>query len=126
MTVKESKYAKYLENCIADRDLTAFTCECKEDMTLLHKKLRIELKLNANMLHSDPATSIKYRAPRDINQLRRYGFHSYLIDLIDAPAPILNALCRLYHIHIIPVGDEKTFEMTDDIPNDITNFFSGK
>lgn len=126
MTVKESKYAKYMENCIADRDLTAFTCECKEDMSLLHKKLRIEQKLNANMLHSDAATTINYRAQRDINQLRRYGFHSYLIDLIDAPAPILNALCRLYHIHIIPVGDDKTFEMTDDIPSDITNFFSSK
>lgn len=124
MTVKESKYAKYLENCIADRDLTAFTCECKQDMTLLHKKLRIEQKLNANMLHSDAATAVNYRANREINQLHRYGFHSYLIDLIDAPPPILNALCRLYRVHTIPVGDDRTFELTDDIPDDIMNFFS--
>lgn len=126
MTVNESKYAKYLENCIADRDLTAFTCECKEDMSLLHRKLRVEQKLNANMLHSNAATTVMYRAHRDINELRHYGFHSYLIDLIKAPAPILNALCRLYHIHNIPVGDDRTFDMTDEIPNDIMTFFSSK
>lgn len=124
MNVLESNNAKYLENCISERDLIAFTCEEKDDMSILHQKLRVEQKLNVNMLYSAASNELSFRARNPISKLQRYGFHSYLIDMVEAPVPVLNALCRLYHIHQIPVGSDATYNNNDNLPDYINQFFS--
>lgn len=127
LTVLDSSNAKYLENCIAERDLVAFTCEEKDDMSILHRKLRVEQKLSVNILHSSAATEVAHKARQPISKLARYGFHSFLIDMVEAPVPILNALCRLNHIHQIPVGSDATYNTDDDnIPDYISTYFSSK
>ena len=46
--------------------------------------------------------------------------------MIEGPMPILNALCRLSGIHSIPVGDDTTFEKSDEISSNIRLYFSSK
>lgn len=72
LSLKNQDYAKYVENTIAFRDLTAFVCEDVDDMTLLIKKLRNEQKLNINVVHQEPANSMMYQSRIPIDQLK-YG-----------------------------------------------------
>lgn len=70
MNVKDSSHAKYFENVISVRDLIAFTCERKEDVSLLGRKLRNEQHLNVNIVHSEAAQSVSYRPQIPIEHLR--------------------------------------------------------
>lgn len=49
-----------------------------------------------------------------------------MIDLIEGPAPILNILCRLNRIHMVPIGNQQTYEMSEQMPKEIGLFFSSK
>lgn len=126
LNVKEPRNAKYVENSANTRDLVAFTCEQKEDMELMHRQLRGVQKLNVNLIHSAPAERLQFRAQQPISELAQFGFHSYVIDLIEGPAPLLNALCKNNRLHTVPVGNDRTFEMADKLPGDIGLFFSSK
>lgn len=64
------EYAKYVENCVQQRDMIAFVCEDVEDMNLLIQKLRSEQKLNVNIVHSEPATSLRFRSKVPIDELK--------------------------------------------------------
>ena len=126
VALKDKKNAKYLENTIANKDLQSFVCTNKADMTALLKKLRNEMKLQVNVGFSEAANELEYSPNVPIEELRKYGFHSYLIDMIEGPAPILNMLCRLYSIHNIAVGNDQTFKEAAKVPDSIRKFFSSK
>ncbi|XP_058828932.1 structural maintenance of chromosomes protein 5 [Topomyia yanbarensis] len=125
LNVLNSDNAKYLENTIGKRDLIAFTCEDRDDMALFLRKVRQEMRLDGvNVVFSEPAEELLYRPRIPIHQLERYGFSSYLIDMIDGPYPILNFLCKLYNLHNVPVGTNETSRLTSKIPDEIRLFFT--
>lgn len=37
---------------------------------------------------------------------RRYGFEKWMIDLIDAPHPVLRVLCKYHYLHTVLVAKE--------------------
>lgn len=57
---------------------------------------------------------------------RKYGFFSYMLQLIDGPEPILSFLCKTYQVQNIPVGTSKTDSIADEVPSAIQLFYSGK
>jgi hypothetical protein len=57
---------------------------------------------------------------------RQFGFHTYLVDMISAPEAIMKYLCRMYRIQNIPVGDARTFSLSDQVPPPVQHFFSGE
>lgn len=61
----------------------------------------------------------------NLNFFRQHGFSVYLVDTIRAPEAIVRYLCKTYRIHNIPIGDHHTYLHNDNVPSDITNFFSG-
>lgn len=124
VAVKEKKNAKYIENTIPNKDLQSFVCTNKADMTVLLKKLRNEMKLQVNIGFSEASNELEYEPNIPIKELRKYGFHSYLIDLIEGPMPILNMLCRLYGIHNIAVGNDQTYREAGNVPDCIRKFYS--
>lgn len=124
LNVKDSRHAKYLEACVSTQDLVAFVCEQMEDMELLHRKLRGELRLNVNLIHSPAAEQLAYRAKCDIRELAQFGFYAYLIDMVDGPVPVLNALCKNNRVHTVPVGNDRTYDMADEVPPDVSLFYS--
>lgn len=126
INVKNQQNAKYVENIISIKDLTAFVCTDKQDMGKLIKKFRNELRLAVNVAYSDPDEHVMYEPDIPIENLAPYGFHSYVLDMIEGPAPVLNYLCRLYGIQRIAVGDDQTYEMAGRVPDQITKFFSSE
>lgn len=57
---------------------------------------------------------------------RKFGFQSYLLDMLDGPAPILNYLCKTYRIHDVPLGTEETAKHASNVPSHIRVFFTRK
>ncbi|XP_069672097.1 structural maintenance of chromosomes protein 5 [Periplaneta americana] len=118
--------AKYVENVVSSRDLVAFTCEDKDDMNKLLTVLRDEQHLKINAVHSGPEhpSTSTYKPYIPIGDLRQYGFHSYLREMISAPEPIMKYLCRMYKIYNIPVGDASTYAHCERIPLKMSYFFT--
>ena len=125
ITVNEKENAKYIENTVGIKDLTAFVCTDKEDMKQLIKKFRNEMNLKVNVAYSDDTDRVMFQPDRDITDYPpSLGLFAYMIDMINGPAPIINYLCRLYNIHKVAVGDDRTFENASNIPQEFRLFFS--
>lgn len=126
INVKEVSYAKYLENIIPFRDLIAFTCEDKEDMNLLLKYLRDQQKLKVNVVHSDPMKRISMQPNIPIENIKKFGFKHYLVDLVEGPSPIMTYLVSMYRLNNIPIGTNEIENNTSHIPRNLGCYFSGE
>lgn len=118
-------YAKYFENIISKRDLVAIGCEDKDDIKVLFKKLRDDMKLNINIIHIRATRSLEFESP-PISELSEFGFNHFLLELIDGPVSILNHLCRTNHIQMIPIGTDHTLRVADQVPAKYSMFFTRK
>ncbi|XP_016987937.1 structural maintenance of chromosomes protein 5 [Drosophila rhopaloa] len=125
LTVENHEDAKYLENVVSQRDLFAFSCEDKEDMSDLINELCVKQKLGVNIIYCAPADKCLYSPSIPRSELRPMGFRSYLVDLVTGPIPIINKLCASYSIHNIPIGTEAVGNYTSSIPKTIRVFFGG-
>ncbi|XP_035786953.1 structural maintenance of chromosomes protein 5-like [Anopheles albimanus] len=115
----------FLENTIGIRDLIAFTCEQTEDMNLFLRITREELKIpSVNAIHSAPSDCLLWKPKYPIASLRSFGFHTYLIDTLEGPFPVLNGLCKLYNLHNIPVGGPESAKHVNSLPDVIAIFFT--
>ncbi|XP_027262315.1 structural maintenance of chromosomes protein 5 isoform X6 [Cricetulus griseus] len=115
INMKDNKNAKYVENHISSNDLRAFVFESQEDMEVFLKEVRDNKKLRVNAVIA-PKISYADKAPsRSLNELKQYGFFSYLRELFDAPDPVMSYLCCQYHIHEVPVGTERTREKIERV-----------
>ncbi|XP_026961764.1 structural maintenance of chromosomes protein 5 [Sagmatias obliquidens] len=115
INMKDNKNAKYIENHIPSNDLRAFVFESQEDMEVFLKEVRDHKKLRVNAVIA-PKSSYADKAPsRPLNELKQYGFFSYLRELFDAPDPVMSYLCCQYHIHEVPVGTERTRERIERV-----------
>nr|XP_045009714.1 structural maintenance of chromosomes protein 5 isoform X2 [Jaculus jaculus] len=115
INMKDNKNAKYVENHISSNDLRAFVFESQEDMEIFLKEVRDNKKLKVNAVIA-PKNSYADKAPsRSLNELKQYGFFSYLRELFDAPDPVMSYLCCQYHIHEVPVGTERTREKIERV-----------
>ncbi|KAB1279569.1 Structural maintenance of chromosomes protein 5, partial [Camelus dromedarius] len=74
-----------------------------------NKKLRVNAVIAPKNSYADKAPS------RSLNELKEYGFFSYLRELFDAPDPVMSYLCCQYHIHEVPVGTERTRERIERV-----------
>ncbi|XP_057576260.1 structural maintenance of chromosomes protein 5 isoform X2 [Hippopotamus amphibius kiboko] len=115
INMKDNKNAKYIENHIPSNDLRAFVFESQEDMEVFLKEVRDNKKLRVNAVIA-PKSSYADKAPsRSLNELKQYGFFSYLRELFDAPDPVMSYLCCQYHVHEVPVGTARTRERIERV-----------
>uniref|UniRef100_A0A182KE75 Structural maintenance of chromosomes protein 5 n=1 Tax=Anopheles christyi TaxID=43041 RepID=A0A182KE75_9DIPT len=125
LNVPELQNVPFLENTIGVRDMIAFTCENTHDMNLFLRKTREELHIEGvNAIQSDPADELHYKPRYPIGNLKRFGFHTYLIDMVEGPFPVLNGLCKLYGLHNIPVGGADSAKYVSSLPAEIGVFFT--
>ncbi|CAH1154399.1 unnamed protein product [Phaedon cochleariae] len=126
VNVLETRHAKYIENVIPVRDRLAFTCTRKEDMNKLIRCLRESQNLSVNVIHSSDSSDDprQFQPNIAIENLRRYGFYTYINNLFTAPGPIMSYLCKTYRLHNIPLGDAKTNDCYEQVPEQIRTFFS--
>ncbi|NXP56133.1 SMC5 protein, partial [Heliornis fulica] len=108
INMKDNKHSKYVENHISVNDMRSFLFENKEDMELFLMEMCDRQQLRVNAVCA-PAESCAESLPtRPIEELRKYGFFSYLRELFDVPRPVMSYLCSQYHVHDVPVGTEST------------------
>lgn len=62
--------AKYLENVVKQRDLFAFACEDKDDMSDLINELCVKQKLGVNIIYCAPADRCLYNPSIPKSELR--------------------------------------------------------
>ncbi|EDW44387.1 structural maintenance of chromosomes protein 5 [Drosophila sechellia] len=125
LTVQNHEDAKYLENVVAQRDLFAFACEDKGDMSDLINELCVKQKLGVNVIYCASSDRLAHSPKIPIEDLRSFGFRSYLVDLVTGPIPLINKLCASYSIHNIPIGTEAVGNYTSSIPKAIRVYFGG-
>uniref|UniRef100_A0A1A9V4L0 Structural maintenance of chromosomes protein 5 n=1 Tax=Glossina austeni TaxID=7395 RepID=A0A1A9V4L0_GLOAU len=121
INVRNPDHTKYLENTVSFRDFQAFSCESKNDMSLLISELCVKRKLTVNVGHAP--SDAKFVPDMPIKNLRPYGFDAYLVDLIDGPHAVLGYLCSLYRLQNIPIGGNKVKEFIERIPEGINVYF---
>ncbi|XP_060572956.1 structural maintenance of chromosomes protein 5-like [Ruditapes philippinarum] len=116
VNMKDPHMAKYLENHISFNDMRAFVCDTSEDMNTFMDLMREDQKLRVNAVKTPPRVSLDTCHPKHpIQQYRKYGFHSYLMDLFTCPEAVMKFLCTQYKVQSIPVGDNRTKELVDKI-----------
>lgn len=102
--VKEASNAKFVEGCIAKRDLAAFVCEDAEDMKIFSGLLR-QKNMRVPLVMAPSERGIP-QPSHSARQLKQLGFTSFVLDLFEAPEPVVEYLCNQYYLHDIPVGGE--------------------
>uniref|UniRef100_A0A8C4T7Q5 Structural maintenance of chromosomes protein 5 n=2 Tax=Erpetoichthys calabaricus TaxID=27687 RepID=A0A8C4T7Q5_ERPCA len=115
INMKDPRHAKYVEHHISTNDLRAFVFQRRDDMELFLKEVREIRRYRVNTILA-PAKSMAHQPPsRPIQQLKCYGFYSYLRELFDAPEEVMSYLCQQYWIHDVPVGTEQTKGMIEKV-----------
>ncbi|XP_022172006.1 structural maintenance of chromosomes protein 5 isoform X2 [Myzus persicae] len=124
--VLDQKNAKYIENIVNYRDLIAFVFEYAEDLTTFNKIAQQERWMKINSISAPPANFKINEIPNyDINSLRKFGFHTYALDMIRVPPVIRRCLARSYDMHNIPIGSKEVFNHMQNLPKNIGFFFAG-
>ncbi|XP_026817249.1 structural maintenance of chromosomes protein 5 [Rhopalosiphum maidis] len=124
--VHDQNNAKYIENIINYRDMIAFVFEYAEDLTTFNKIVKQERWQRINSISAPPANIHINETPNyDINSLRQFGFHSYALDMIQAPTVIKRYLARNYDMQNIPIGSKEVINNLQNLPNNIGFFFAG-
>ncbi|RXM95464.1 Structural maintenance of chromosomes protein 5 [Acipenser ruthenus] len=113
ISVKDPRSAKFIENHIPLNDLRAFVFQKQEDMEIFLKEVRDTQKLRVNAVLAPAPSCANRPPPRPIEYLQRYGFYSFLRELIDAPEDVMSYLCHQYRLNEVPVGTEKTKAMIE-------------
>ncbi|XP_063238843.1 LOW QUALITY PROTEIN: structural maintenance of chromosomes protein 5 [Bacillus rossius redtenbacheri] len=115
--------ARYLESIIAHRDLVAFVFEDAGDMSTFLLEMREGKGLNVNAVQSDGRPR-KFEPNVPLSAISSYGFTLYTSSLFTTVPAINNYLCETYNLHNIPIGNDRTYQMLDEVPSHIKFFFT--
>ncbi|KAF2737611.1 P-loop containing nucleoside triphosphate hydrolase protein [Polyplosphaeria fusca] len=97
--VKDNQFADVVESQMGLSDFTAITCTNGADARRLSDKLFGGLKLHAITIRTVPKPLTFYHAPVTQDELHRYGFDGWVIDLVQGPEPVLAMLCDSSKLH---------------------------
>lgn len=100
-TIKDRRYAKFVERSIDNNTLLAITVVNDDDSHLIREYLKSE-GLNVPIRR----TNIKQipHQPLKTTELKSLGFDGYVADFIDAPNEVLSMLYDTAKIHLTPVS----------------------
>ncbi|XP_062522292.1 structural maintenance of chromosomes protein 5-like [Corticium candelabrum] len=108
VTVKDPAKAKFVEAAIPFRDMTSFVCQNTEDLHLFVQETRERQGLKINAVQPPAEDLSDFKPKKKLIDLKKFGFQSYLIDLIEAPNAVLRYLCKTCYIHDTPLGNDQT------------------
>lgn len=78
--MKDSRYAKYLENIVSNKDLVAFICEDADDVKTFMRHMH-DMKLNVNIFHIVHEHSSLFQQQHTIDRYK-YGLALLLLCLM--------------------------------------------
>ncbi|PSN69028.1 P-loop containing nucleoside triphosphate hydrolase protein [Corynespora cassiicola Philippines] len=98
-SVKEPGLVKAVESQLRTGDITAITCRNPDDAKIIQDKLFQDLKLHDITIRMCPQSLGFYRPPITQEELKAYGFDSWIVDCIQGPEPVLAMLCDQNRLH---------------------------
>lgn len=98
LKIKDKNYASEIETFLGFQILSSFICKNKDDYNSFIRLLKIENKLNVNVVEE-----FKNVKNYEVN-CKYFGFDGYLIDFVDAPTETLNLLKQLGNFDKIPIS----------------------
>ena len=105
--VHDTQFSKYLENIISNRDLTAFFFASSDDMNRFLTTCREQRGWKRVSAVKMPADNGQFKPPVPEHTLKRFGFISYVKDLVSAPDSVMAYMCHNYRLHSVPVFKEE-------------------
>jgi len=125
LDVTDRNYAKYVESHIGRADLEGFVCEDPDDVNLLTKQLRENLKLRRiNAFHSAPVKRSQFAHPYSREEMDKFAFLEYISDMYTAPDAVHAYLCRQKSLHQVPVFREENGN-SKDLKHKFHNYYIG-
>ena len=105
--VHDTQFSKYLENIISNRDLTAFFFASSDDMNRFLTTCREQKGWKKVSAVKMPTDNGQFNPPVPEHTLKRFGFISYLKDLVSAPDSVMAYMCNNFRLHSVPVFKEE-------------------
>lgn len=102
--VKEQGLARQVESVISKSNLLNFVVTNFDDYEVFMGRICEEHRLKVNVTVLEDLDISQARVALDRRMLKQMGFAGTVLDLIDAPAPVLAALCDTAKIHLIPIA----------------------
>ncbi|OLY84155.1 Structural maintenance of chromosomes protein 5 [Smittium mucronatum] len=118
--------ANILESVIGSSTLKTFVCQNEGDYRTLTRKLNDEKRLRTNATMLNHLNISDFKPPVEKDVLLKWGFDCYAIDLLEAPPPVLVAMCSQDNIHRIPISfsndvDHNAIEASGKIKTYVAN-----
>ncbi len=92
-----------------------FLFEDKNDLNLFVQKVRDEQRLAVHTALVPNKRLDSFQPARSINDLKKFGFSTYLREQIEAPEAILVYLCLFSQVYQLPVGNGDTHKNIQNI-----------
>ncbi|KAJ2233259.1 Structural maintenance of chromosomes protein 5 [Coemansia sp. RSA 1722] len=102
-SIRDSRYAAIIESIVGMSTLRTFVVQCDDDYHTFARNVIDRMRLRVDVV-SLRRTMEDFRSPLPKNRLDALGFDGYALDFIDAPRPVLAALCDRDHVHETPVA----------------------
>ncbi|KAG0205803.1 Structural maintenance of chromosomes protein 5 [Mortierella sp. GBA30] len=89
-----------------------FVCQTRDDYTLLARELLDVKKYRVNIMAPPPGDFQleAYAPPVAPEQLRRFGFDGYILDVLEGPRELLAIMCSKAYVHEIPYSESATLD----------------
>ncbi|KAJ2850517.1 Structural maintenance of chromosomes protein 5 [Coemansia brasiliensis] len=105
-SISNPNMANIIDTILTASSLKMFVTQCDEDYHTFTREVNDKLKLRVDVVYyRQPLNSFK--PPMSRSELQSLGFDGYASDFIEAPAPVLAALCSRDDVHQIPVAQGK-------------------
>ncbi|KAJ1642470.1 Structural maintenance of chromosomes protein 5 [Coemansia erecta] len=102
-SVRDSRFAAIIESVVGMSTLRTFVVQCDEDYHKFARNVIDTMKLRVDVV-SLRKTLDDFHPPLPQSRLSSLGFDGYALDFIDAPRPVLAAMCDRDRIHETPVA----------------------
>jgi chromosome segregation ATPase len=128
INIKEQLYAKYLELQCPDWLLRSFVCEDTEDRNKFTDEAKRQNKNEISVIAREKGSESELRRPRDLEDLKPYGFVCYLDQAFQAPQIIKDVMNDNSQLYKVGCGTELTLSKLDAIINNqvLDTFFTPK
>lgn len=126
LNVKDPKYNRIIEHALPRNDLSAFVCQTTDDLKAFTRGIRDALGLRFNVVLAPDRTLKQFEEDAaQIPNLTHLGVKAFLLDLIDAPEPILRYLCGNHNFHRTPVVNDCNEQQLKQLLNMVPRFYVG-
>ncbi|KAI8853369.1 hypothetical protein BC829DRAFT_413866 [Chytridium lagenaria] len=116
VNVTRPEYAAALESQIGRGSLMNWVVQSRNDYKMLTGQIFDVMRKRCNVVLLNERS--EYHPPIPREELRSMGFDGYMIDFVQAPREILDALCQLTGLHSVCIVDsEAESRLNDELHN---------